>query len=178
MKKLLLVLAFGISAFAQVPVTISFSVPSANNLKDVELSRFLQLAPVNNIGTLTASLTSSATSMSVSGTCPANSTAVYIDSEPILVTAGVGTQSCTITRNSALTQAGTSAATHNSGTPIAQLRYANAQAYFVDVAVAQFLALVTQNLGINSAVIGTATAAVTTNQATIATALGSTVVTQ
>ena len=170
--------AFTFSASAQVSVSITFQVPSANNLKDVELSRFQQLAPVNNIGALNTSITSTATSITVTGTCPANSTAIYIDSEPMLVTAGSGTQTCTVTRNSALSQAGTTAAAHASGVTITQLKYANAQAYFVDVAVAVFLSQITQSLGANSAVIGSATTAIATNQATVASALSSTVVAQ
>ena len=168
MKKLTLAFLFSLpTLFAQVPVTITFNLPSVAYLKDVELSRFTIFAPVNNIGTLTQALTSNATSMSVSGTCPANSTAVYVDTEPMLVTAGSGSQTCTITRNSALAQAQTTAAAHNSGVQVQQLKYATAQIYFVQSGVAPFVAQIINNLGPNSAVIGANAQAIATAQAAI-----------
>jgi hypothetical protein len=175
MKKLAILFLFFLpTLFAQVPVTITFNLPSVAYLKDVELSRFTQLSLVNNIGLLTAPLTNNATSMSVSGTCPANSTAVYIDAEPMLVTAGSGTQTCTITRNSALAQAGTTAAAHNSGASVLQLKYATAQQYFIQSGVAAFIAQCISNLGSGSAVIGTNTQAITAAQAAIAATLANT----
>ena len=170
MNKLTLAFLFSLPLYAQVPVTITFNLPNASYLKDVEQSRFLQLAAANNIGTLTQSLTSGATTMSVSGTCPANSTAVYIDSEPMLVTAGSGTQTCTITRNSALTQAVTSAAAHNSGAAIAQLKYATAQAYFIQVGVAAFVVQCINSLGTQSAVVGSNLTTIAAQQAAISAA--------
>ena len=170
MKLLLSLSLFSLSLFGQsgatTTVNISFQT-GTNNLKDTELARFILLAPTQATGTLTAAATSNATSISISGTCPANNTAIYIDAEPMLVTAGSGSQTCTVTRNSALAVAGTVAAAHNVGANVAQLQYASATAYFVNVGVTQFLLGVSKVLGANSAVIGSSVNAIATGQAAI-----------
>jgi hypothetical protein len=155
------------SAFATVPVSITFNLPSALYLTDVEASRFLQrnVSPLE--GTLAASITSGVTSITITGICPANGVAVYIDAEPILVTAGSGTSTCAITRNSALSQANTTAAAHTSGATIFELKYPTAQTYFIQIGVASFVNQCIQNLGSASAVIGTSQAAITASQAAI-----------
>ncbi len=171
MKLLLSLSLFSLSLFGQSGTTTTVSISfqtGTNNLKDTELARFLLLAPTQIAGTLTAAVTSNATSISVSGTCPANNTAVYIDAEPMLVTAGSGSQTCTVTRNSALAVAGTAAAAHNSGATVAQLTYSSATAYFVNVGVTQFLLGVSKVLGTNSAVLGSALTSIANGQATIA----------
>lgn len=158
-------------AFAVVPVTITFNVPSVAYLTDVESSRFNQIVRPSSEGTLTGALTAAATSMSISGICPAAGIAVMIDQEPILVTAGAGTSTCTITRNSALAQANSVAAAHSSGASVLELVYPTAQKYFAQVGVQNFLTDVIRNLGAGSAVNGTAVSAVLTNQASINSAL-------
>lgn len=174
MKKLLSALLFvaSIASAQTVNVTITFALPSASYLKDVEQSRFLLRAPVSNEGTLSSAVTTTtATSIAITGACPANGTAVYIDTEPMLVTAGSGTSTCTVTRNSALNQAGTSAATHLVGATVVQLSYPTAQTYFIQVGVANFVISTIQNLGAASAVIGSLDTTIVTSQTAVKTAL-------
>lgn len=174
MMKFTLILAALLSAQAHaaaVPVTVTFSVPSVAYLADTELSRFQQLNNQALEGKLSAPVTAAATSISLTGICPANGTALYIDSEPLLSTAGAGTSTCTVTRNSALSQANTVAAAHASGAQVNELLYSSAQNYFIRVGVQAFLVNVIQSLGTTSAVNGTALSAVATNRATAAAAL-------
>lgn len=169
-----LVLLFFITALgaiAQVPVTVTFNVPSNLYLKDVEQSRFLQRNTSALEGTVAGAITSSQTSITISGICPASNTAIYIDAEPMLVTAGSGTATCTVTRNSALSQAATTATAHSTGAVVYELKYASATAYFVQAGVAAFVVQCVTSLGNNSAVIGSDLTAVTTAQAAVNAAL-------
>lgn len=168
-----LLLALGSpSAFsAPIPVTITFNVPSASYLADVELSRFNQIVRPSPEGTLTAQATSAATTIAISGPCPAANVAVIIDQEPMLVTSGSGSSVCTVTRNSALAQAGTVSAAHAQGAPVVELLYPTAQKYFIQVGVQGFMAGLIQNLGASSVVNGSAVTNVLTNQSVINSAL-------
>jgi hypothetical protein len=160
--------------FAQVPVTVTFNLPSASYLKDVEQSRFVQRNQSALEGALTAAVTNNATSITISGSCPANNVAIYIDSEPMLVTAGSGGQACTVTRNSALTQAGTVATTHAAGATVYELKYPTAQAYFVQVGVAAFVVQCITSLGNSSSVVGANLTAIANAQAAFNGALANT----
>ena len=172
MKKLIVLFLFSLlTAFAQTTsVSLTTSVKTTA-LQDFENYRLTLRAGVSNEGTLTASITSTATSMAISGVCPENGVEVIIDSEPILVTAGSGTSTCTITRNSALAVAGTSAAAHNSSVQVFELAYANATALLKFV-IGSFLAnTAIPALGANSATIGSGVATISTTQASNAAAL-------
>jgi hypothetical protein len=166
MRFLIFSLCFAALGFsATVPVTVTFNLPSAAYLTDVEQSRFTQVNAAGTEGNLAAAITSGATTITLTGNCPANGVAVYINAEPMLVTAGAGTTTCTVTRNSALSQANTVAAAHNSGAAVAELKYATAQAYFVQVGVAAFIVQCVSGLGPNSAVVASALSNISSAQA-------------
>lgn len=172
MKKIAFIFALlANQAFAAIPVSITFNVPSAAYIADVEISRLQQRTFLPLEGAVSISFNAAAASMTITGTCPAANTAVIIDQEPILVTSGVGTSVCGITRNSALAQAGTVAAAHSAGATIFELLYPTAQIYFVRVGVQSFLEKIIKNLNTNSAVNGTAISAIATNQASVDAAL-------
>lgn len=158
------------SAFA-IPVTVTFNVPSVAYLTDEETSRLQQKVLLPSEGTVAVAFNAAAASMTITGTCPAANTAVLIDQEPMLVTAGSGTSVCSITRNSALAQANTVAAAHSVGAPVFELIYPTAQSYFIRVGVQDFFAKVIKNLSSNSAVNGSSVAAIVTSQAAIDAAL-------